>query len=80
VPHMGWNQVVGGDPVAAPGWYYFVHSYYAVPAEPVTVLTTEYAGVQVCAAVRKDNLLATQFHPEKSQATGLALLARFLAS
>jgi imidazole glycerol-phosphate synthase subunit HisH len=84
VPHMGWNQVAAAraDAVAggAGAWFYFVHSYYAVPAEPVTVLTTSYAGVEVCAAVRKDNLFATQFHPEKSQAAGLALLGRFLAA
>ena len=84
VPHMGWNQVDAprADAVAGPAgaWYYFVHSYYAVPDEPVTVLTARYAGLDVCAAVRKDNILATQFHPEKSQAAGLSLLARFLES
>ena len=67
VPHMGWNQVVRRrpDPLApADGAYvYFVHSYYAVPADPaITVLVSDH-GVSFCAAIRRGNVFACQFHP-----------------
>ena len=84
VPHMGWNAVDkhGDDPLLAGvpdhAYVYFVHSYYVVPTDPaVAVLTTDYAG-RFCAAIRKDNVFAVQFHPEKSQQVGLALLQRFV--
>jgi len=88
IPHMGWNQLDlhgGGHPnlQAAGGaatWVYFVHSFHAVPAEKdVLRATVSYGPNQVTAAVARDNVLGTQFHPEKSQAAGLALLAGFLA-
>lgn len=88
IPHMGWNQLElhgGGhrDLSAAGGastWVYFIHSYHAVPAEKdVLRATASYGPNQVTAAVARDNVLGTQFHPEKSQAAGLALLAGFLA-
>lgn len=88
IPHMGWNQLElhgGGHPdlQAAGGastWVYFVHSFHAVPAEKdVLRATVSYGPNQVTAAVARDNVLGTQFHPEKSQAAGLALLAGFLA-
>ena len=87
IPHMGWNQLelAGGGHTgleAAGGqgaWVYFVHSYHAVPEEPgVLRATVEYGSNRVTAAVSRDNVLGTQFHPEKSQAAGLALLAAFL--
>jgi imidazole glycerol-phosphate synthase subunit HisH len=87
IPHMGWNQLelqAGGHPhLAAAGgestWVYFVHSYHAVPTEPgVLRASVGYGPNQVTAAVARDNVLGTQFHPEKSQAAGLALLAGFL--
>jgi glutamine amidotransferase len=87
IPHMGWNQLElqgGGHPhLAAAGgastWMYFVHSFHAVPTEPgVLRATVSYGPNQVTAAVARDNVLGTQFHPEKSQAAGLALLAGFL--
>ncbi len=82
VPHMGWNRVARSrpDPLApVDGAYvYFVHSYHAVPADPdVTVLVSDH-GVSFCAAVRRDNIFACQFHPEKSQEIGLGLLRRFV--
>jgi glutamine amidotransferase len=87
IPHMGWNQVhrhaaAAGDPLLADlpegAELYFVHSYHAVPADPrVIALSTEHGG-PVCAAVRQDNVFAVQFHPEKSQRRGLALLAAFV--
>jgi glutamine amidotransferase len=87
IPHMGWNQLElcsGGHPAlqAAGGdgaWVYFVHSFHAVPAdEQILKATVSYGRNRVTAAVARDNVLATQFHPEKSQHAGLALLAEFL--
>jgi glutamine amidotransferase len=84
---MGWNQVElssGGHPVldAAGGdrtWFYFVHSFHAVPDDPSLIRgVSGYGPNRITAAVARDNVLATQFHPEKSQAAGLALLRRFL--
>lgn len=85
VPHMGWNQLrlLKPHPVLAGldsgAHAYFVHSYHMVPAKPgdVTLADTEYGG-PVLAALGRDNMVGTQFHPEKSQATGLRLLANFL--
>jgi glutamine amidotransferase len=84
VPHMGWNtlRALRPDPllrgIPDGAHAYFVHSYRVVPADPdLTVLVSEYDG-EVCAAVRKGNLFACQFHPEKSQAVGLTLLANFV--
>jgi glutamine amidotransferase len=86
VPHMGWNQIdiVHPTPLLAdlptsPS-VYFVHSYYVRPADPSVVATTTDYGQRFVSMVAKDNLAATQFHPEKSQRTGLALLANFAAS
>ncbi len=83
VPHMGWNQVVhtGECPLFAEvpsgSYVYFVHSYYAVPAEAeVVAARTEYGG-WFTSAVWRGRLVATQFHPEKSQQVGLRMLANF---
>ena len=84
VPHIGWNQVVQrrGDPIfdgVADGAYlYFVHSFHAVPSAPEMVAANAEHGVRITAAVRKDNLFACQFHPEKSQAVGLQILRNFV--
>jgi len=88
VPHMGWNAVSapGGAASTDPLWrglgesehVYFVHSYYVVPADPgVIALEADYGG-RFCAAIRKDNVFACQFHPEKSQRVGLKLLENFV--
>ena len=84
IPHMGWNElrVVVPHPllasVAEGAQAYFVHSYEIRPDDPHHVLaTTDYGGA-VAAVVGRDNIAGTQFHPEKSQAVGLALLGRFL--
>jgi len=88
VPQMGWNQVwqtdhgQGAHPVWAGvpdgSYFYFVHSYYADPAQPTHCAgRTDYGG-QFCSAVARDNIFATQFHPEKSAAQGLALYRNFL--
>ena len=78
VPHMGWNDVVPArdHPLIVAGEAYFLHSF-AFEGEDV-VATTDHAG-PVTAAVARDNLVGVQFHPEKSQRYGLALLERFLA-
>lgn len=82
-PHMGWNQVdiVRPSPIlkgiANQAYFYFVHSYYVAPRdESVVALTTSYPS-PFCSAIAVDNLFATQFHPEKSQANGLLLLKNF---
>ena len=79
VPEIGWNQVkgLGVEGVPDGSEFYFVHSYYAEKGA-YTVGVTEYAGIEFTSAVRKGNLLATQFHPEKSGRIGLSLLSRFL--
>jgi len=84
VPHMGWNALSLLQPhslfegMADGTDVYFVHSYYIRPRDPAHILaTTEYAG-SIPAIVGRDNIAGTQFHPEKSQAAGLAFLERFL--
>jgi glutamine amidotransferase len=78
VPHMGWNDVTPAvrHPLIEPGEAYFLHSY-AFTGDDV-LATTDHAG-PVTAAIGRDNLLGVQFHPEKSQRYGIALLERFLA-
>jgi len=85
VPHMGWNTVAwtGVDaeqtPAAADDYFYFVHAYHARPSDATVIAATTDYGGPFCSAVRRGRLFATQFHPEKSQAAGLRLLASFLA-
>ncbi|MDH3239824.1 MAG: imidazole glycerol phosphate synthase subunit HisH [Alphaproteobacteria bacterium] len=86
VPHMGWNELAfkgGPHPIFSgltPGVHaYFVHGYQFKAADPATVLAEVDYGGPVTAAVGRDNMVGTQFHPEKSQAVGLALIANFLA-
>jgi glutamine amidotransferase len=83
VPHMGWNQLhlqracplLDGIPDGA--FTYFVHSYYVVPSDPeVVVAYTDY-GLDFASVLWRDNLFATQFHPEKSQTYGLRILQNF---
>ncbi len=84
VPHMGWNRVFQArahpiwSGVADGSFFYFVHSYHAVPAHRVlSVGETEY-GLRFTSAVARDNIFATQFHPEKSAANGLRLYENFI--
>ena len=78
VPHMGWNDVTLGHahPIVEPGEAYFLHSYAYAGGD--VLATTTHAG-PVTAAIGRDTLLGVQFHPEKSQRYGLAMLERFLA-
>jgi len=84
IPHMGWNEVKQARPHAL--WkaipdrsrFYFVHSYYPAPADrSLTAGTADYGGSFTC-AVARDNIFAVQFHPEKSQNSGLQLLSNFV--
>ncbi len=83
VPHMGWNtlNIKKKTPllegIENGSYFYFVHSYYADPLEDVATATTTY-GVDFPSVAEKDNIYATQFHPEKSGAAGLKLLENFL--
>jgi glutamine amidotransferase len=84
VPQMGWNRVRQSLPhpvwagVPDDSWFYFVHSYYAAPADAThSAGETDY-GARFTSAVARDNIFATQFHPEKSAAQGLALYRNFL--
>jgi glutamine amidotransferase len=83
VPHMGWNSVRLRrahpllDGVPDDSYFYFVHSYYVDPADPaVTLGETDY-GVRFASIVARDNVFATQFHPEKSAELGLRIYANF---
>jgi glutamine amidotransferase len=86
-PQMQWNRIDVHDPsepmfagLGERPWFYFVHSLYGVPDDPsIVVATCEYGG-RVNAAFRAGNVFAVQFHPEKSAAAGLGLLANFVAS
>lgn len=84
VPHMGWNAIsIKQDVPLFKGtdqgsYVYFVHSYYACPDDPkVIAAEATYGDVTFCAALSKDNVMATQFHPEKSQAVGLNIIKNF---
>ena len=80
IPHIGWNVVVASpsatlfDGIAPGARFYFVHSFYADPADGVDVAATTEYGLAFCSAVERGNVWATQFHPEKSAEVGLALL------
>ena len=83
VPHMGWNQLRIRqaspllDGLADGAHAYFVHSYYVVPADRDVIATETNYGIDFCSSIWRDNLFATQFHPEKSQADGLRMLKNF---
>ena len=80
VPHMGWNDVVptAQHPLIVPGEAYFLHSFAIEDIDPALRLAITDHGGTVTAAVGRDNIVGVQFHPEKSQSHGLALLGRFL--
>lgn len=84
VPHMGWNQVqfaksskILKDALQDADYLYFVHSYYVKPVDESIVLTRTHYGVDFVSSVEKDNIFACQFHPEKSQETGLKIIKAF---
>jgi len=85
IPHMGWNQVRWDRPcpllegLSSGEYFYFVHSYYVDPVDPAVRLGRCEYGVTFTAMAWRDNVYATQFHPEKSQRAGLAILRNFVA-
>src|SRR5690606_2205257 len=88
IPHMGWNQLqcVPDRPVAPllqglgnQSWFYFVHSYYVDPQDSDWIAATTDYGGPFTSVVSRGRVMATQFHPEKSQSAGLKLLQNFLA-
>lgn len=87
IPHMGWNQLNFTQPelslwqnLPTQPWAYFVHSYYVDPADPqVRAATVTHGSQTVTAAIARDNLMAVQFHPEKSSGAGLQMLANFVS-
>jgi len=84
IPHMGWNEVVQERPhalwdgIADRSRFYFVHSYYPQPADRALTAGSCAYGVSFTCAVARDNIFAVQFHPEKSQNSGLQLLSNFV--
>jgi glutamine amidotransferase len=87
IPHMGWNELELTQPnsllwqnLAPKSLVYFVHSYYVDPVDPnIQAATVTHGSQTVTAAVARDNLMAVQFHPEKSSTTGLQILSNFVA-
>ncbi len=88
VPHMGWNQITFKDEeaerhpafanVAQGMYFYFVHSYHCVPSRASDTAATAWHGIEICAAIAHENIVGTQFHPEKSGRSGLSIYDRFL--
>jgi len=87
IPQMGWNQLEFQQPniplwqgLPINPWVYFVHSYYVDPTDPkVCAATTTHGSQTVTVAIAQGNLMATQFHPEKSSTTGLQILSNFVS-
>jgi glutamine amidotransferase len=84
VPHMGWNTLIQSrlsalmDGLGEQNYAYFVHSYHCVPTDSDDVVATVDYGIPAVAVVQRGNIAGVQFHPEKSQTTGLRILANFL--
>ncbi|MGB7248013.1 MAG: imidazole glycerol phosphate synthase subunit HisH [Phormidesmis sp.] len=86
IPHMGWNQLILTQPecplfkgISPEAWVYFVHSFYAAPSDPaINAATVTHGSQTVTAAIAQGNLMAMQFHPEKSSAAGLKILSNFV--
>jgi imidazole glycerol-phosphate synthase subunit HisH len=87
IPHMGWNQLQFTQPdiplwqnLSPQSWVYFVHSYYVDPVDPsVKAAVVRHGNQTVTAAIARDNLIAVQFHPEKSSNIGLQMLGNFVS-
>ncbi len=83
IPHMGWNTLAFAkstrlfEGIPEGSSFYFVHSYYVAPSDPSVIAARAQHGTDFTAAIARDNLFATQFHPEKSQHLGLRLLKNF---
>jgi len=85
IPHMGWNQIEKTKDckilkgIESGSDFYFVHSYHVVPKDRDIIVTTTNYGIKFPSVIEKDNIFATQFHPERSGALGLKILKNFLA-
>lgn len=84
IPHMGWNSIKFGESKIFSGvknnsYFYFVHSYHAAPIDENLISATTDYGEKITAAVERENIFATQFHPEKSGDVGLQVLKNFIA-
>jgi glutamine amidotransferase len=87
IPHMGWNQLSVPQTPAHPlfnqlpenPWFYFVHSYHCVPEDTSWVAASTHYGAPFVSSVARSNVMAVQFHPEKSQSAGLQLLRNFVS-
>lgn len=83
VPHMGWNSLIVKrkapvlESIPENGQVYFVHSYHVLPEDSSVIATTTTYGIEFVSSIWKDNIFASQFHPEKSQTLGLSILKRF---
>ncbi|MEK7842504.1 MAG: imidazole glycerol phosphate synthase subunit HisH, partial [Deltaproteobacteria bacterium] len=83
IPHMGWNDIkIKNRPAVLKdipdgSYLYFVHSYYVAPEDTNVIATTTFYGIDFASSIWKDNIFACQFHPEKSQKTGLKILKNF---
>jgi glutamine amidotransferase len=88
VPHIGWNRIFFDESLSADGsilnnlrggeFMYFVHSYFVIPNAADSAITyTDYCGIRYCSGIRKDNLMAFQFHPEKSGPHGIQIYKNF---
>ena len=84
VPQMGWNTVTQRmahplwNGIADKSWFYFVHSYFVAPEDDALAAGTSSYGLPFVCAVARDNIFATQFHPEKSAASGLKIFSNFV--
>ena len=85
IPQIGWNQIELTRPdcplyrgIPDGSWFYFVHSYHPRPEDPSVIATRTTYGTPFASSVWRDNVFATQFHPEKSQENGLRLLGNFV--
>jgi len=83
IPHMGWNRIkiksknILFENIQDDAYVYFVHSYYVEPKDKSFITTETDYGISFCSSIGKDNIWATQFHPEKSQTIGLQILKNF---
>jgi len=84
IPHIGWNQLIIKktgtvvEGISEGAYAYFDHSYYVAPEDSSVIgITTDYEGIEFTSMIWKDNIIATQFHPEKSQKVGLQILTNF---
>ena len=76
---MGWNDLkdVKGSLLSEGDYVYFVHSFYCAPDDDAVIAAKTEYGIRYCCSIEKDNIFATQFHPEKSGEVGLAILSKF---